>query len=97
MGGIIQADSEDVFVAERSEGGLCGFVGTSVHPWANGYSHRPVGPFSRERTHWCWRRSYLPFIARNASSSRVWESLRCVNQPTLGIARCWKTPAETPA
>jgi aminoglycoside 6'-N-acetyltransferase I len=43
MAQIMHSDSEEVFVAERAEGGLCGFVETSVRPWADGCSHRPVG------------------------------------------------------
>jgi SAM-dependent methyltransferase/GNAT superfamily N-acetyltransferase len=32
-----------VFVAERSEGGLCGFVEASIRPFAEGCTTRPVG------------------------------------------------------
>ena len=32
-----------VFLAERPEGGLCGFLEASIHPWAVGCEHRPVG------------------------------------------------------
>jgi aminoglycoside 6'-N-acetyltransferase I len=32
-----------VFLAERPEGGLCGFLEAAIHPWAVGCEQRPVG------------------------------------------------------
>ena len=40
---ILQSESETVFVAERAEGGLCGFVEVAIRPWAIGCEARPVG------------------------------------------------------
>lgn len=40
---IIASQKEEVFVAERPSGGLCGFVEASIRPWAIGYEARPVG------------------------------------------------------
>jgi aminoglycoside 6'-N-acetyltransferase I len=41
--GIVASDTEEVFVAERPEGGLCGFVEASIRPWAIGCTAQPVG------------------------------------------------------
>ena len=35
--------TEEVFFAERADGGLCGFVEASIRPWAIGCEARPVG------------------------------------------------------
>jgi aminoglycoside 6'-N-acetyltransferase I len=43
MEGISGSDIEAVFLAERPSGGLCGFVETSIRPWADGCESRPVG------------------------------------------------------
>ena len=32
---ILDSDTEEVFVAERPGGGLCGFVEASIRPWAD--------------------------------------------------------------
>src|SRR4051812_13856133 len=40
---ILTAGSEHVFLAERPEGGLCGFLEAAIRPWANGCDSRPVG------------------------------------------------------
>jgi aminoglycoside 6'-N-acetyltransferase I len=40
---VLSNVSEAVFVAERPEGGLCGFVEASIRPWAEGCESRPVG------------------------------------------------------
>jgi aminoglycoside 6'-N-acetyltransferase I len=32
-----------VFLAERPDGGLCGFLEAAIHPWAVGCEQRPVG------------------------------------------------------
>ena len=37
------SDIEVVFAAERSGGGLCGFLEASIRPWAIGCEARPVG------------------------------------------------------
>ena len=36
-------EREEVLVAERPGGGLCGFEEASIRPWAIGYESRPVG------------------------------------------------------
>jgi aminoglycoside 6'-N-acetyltransferase I len=41
--GILGSDTEEVFVAERPECGLCGFVEASIRPWAIGCEAKPVG------------------------------------------------------
>ena len=43
MGEILESDTEEVFVAERPGGGLCGFVEAAIRPWAIGCEVRPVG------------------------------------------------------
>src|SRR5262245_26603269 len=43
MAEALEADSTPAFVAERPEGGLCGFLEASTRPWANGCTARPVG------------------------------------------------------
>jgi len=43
MGEILQSESETVFLAERPEGGLCGFLEAAIRPWAIGCETRPVG------------------------------------------------------
>jgi aminoglycoside 6'-N-acetyltransferase I len=43
MGEILASDTEEVFVAERRGGGLCGFVEAAIRPWAIGCESRPVG------------------------------------------------------
>jgi aminoglycoside 6'-N-acetyltransferase I len=43
MDEILASDTEEVFVAERPGGGLCGFVEASVRPIADGCSTHPVG------------------------------------------------------
>ena len=40
---IVESDTEEVFVAERPDGGLCGFVEAAIRPWAIGCEARPVG------------------------------------------------------
>jgi aminoglycoside 6'-N-acetyltransferase I len=40
---ILRGDAEEVFVAERPGGGLCGFVEASIRPAADGCDQRPVG------------------------------------------------------
>jgi aminoglycoside 6'-N-acetyltransferase I len=40
---ILVSDTEEVFVAERSGGGLCGFVEAAIRSWAIGCEARPVG------------------------------------------------------
>jgi aminoglycoside 6'-N-acetyltransferase I len=40
---ILVSDSEEVFVAEQPDASLCGFVETSIRPWAIGCEARPVG------------------------------------------------------
>jgi aminoglycoside 6'-N-acetyltransferase I len=40
---ILVSDSEEVFVAERPGGGLCGFVEAAIRPWAIGCEARAVG------------------------------------------------------
>jgi aminoglycoside 6'-N-acetyltransferase I len=37
------SDTQAVFFAECPSGGLCGFVETSIRPWADGCEARPVG------------------------------------------------------
>jgi aminoglycoside 6'-N-acetyltransferase I len=41
--GILKSDSDEVFFAERPEGGLCGFVETSIRSRADGCETTPVG------------------------------------------------------
>jgi aminoglycoside 6'-N-acetyltransferase I len=43
MDEIEVSDTEAVFVAERTGGGLCGFVETSIRSWAIGCEARSVG------------------------------------------------------
>ncbi len=43
MGEILGSDSEEVFLAERPGGGLCGFVEAAIRPWAIGCEARQVG------------------------------------------------------
>ena len=43
MGEILASDTEEVFVAERPGGGLCGFVEAAVRPWAIGCGARRGG------------------------------------------------------
>jgi len=43
MGEILASDSEEVFFAERPDGGLCGFLEAAIRPWAIGCDARPVG------------------------------------------------------
>jgi aminoglycoside 6'-N-acetyltransferase I len=40
---ILGSGTEEVFVAERPGGGLCGFVEAAIRPWAIGCEARPVG------------------------------------------------------
>jgi aminoglycoside 6'-N-acetyltransferase I len=40
---ILRSDSDEVFFAERPEGGLCGFVETSIRSRADGCETTPVG------------------------------------------------------
>jgi aminoglycoside 6'-N-acetyltransferase I len=42
MEGILAGDAEEVFVAERPGGGLCGFVEAPIRPWAIGCESQPV-------------------------------------------------------
>jgi aminoglycoside 6'-N-acetyltransferase I len=39
---LVEPDRK-AFLAERPEGGLCGFLEAAIHPWAVGCEHRPVG------------------------------------------------------
>src|SRR4051812_38623351 len=39
----LTSDTDQVFVAERPEGGLCGFLEPAIRPWAIGCKARPVG------------------------------------------------------
>ena len=43
MEGFLGSDTEEVFVAERTGGGLSGFVEASIRPWASGCESQPVG------------------------------------------------------
>ncbi len=43
MDEYLDEPANGVFLAERPEGGLCGFLEASIHPWAIGCEHRPVG------------------------------------------------------
>jgi aminoglycoside 6'-N-acetyltransferase I len=43
MDEYLQDASTHVLLAERSEGGLCGFLEVAIHPWAIGCDQRPVG------------------------------------------------------
>lgn len=43
MDGIRRSDSDVVFLAERLEGGLCGFLEAAVRSRANGCDSTPVG------------------------------------------------------
>jgi aminoglycoside 6'-N-acetyltransferase I len=43
MDEILASDSEEVFFAERSEGGLCGFLEASLRSRAEGCDTTPVG------------------------------------------------------
>jgi aminoglycoside 6'-N-acetyltransferase I len=43
MGEILASDSEEVFLAELPDGGLCGFVGASLRSRADGCNSTPVG------------------------------------------------------
>ena len=40
---LLASDADEVFVAERPEGGLCGFLEAAIRPWAIGCELRPVG------------------------------------------------------
>src|SRR5262249_28088529 len=40
---ILGSNTEEVFVADRPRGGLCGFVEASIRPWAIGCESQPVG------------------------------------------------------
>ncbi len=40
---ILRDGSEELFFAERPEGGLCGFLEASIRSCADGCEHRPVG------------------------------------------------------
>jgi len=39
----LEEPANEVFLAERPGGGLCGFLEASIHPWAVGCEQRPVG------------------------------------------------------
>lgn len=43
MAEIPESESEAVFLAERPDGGLYGFLEASIRPWAIGCEARPVG------------------------------------------------------
>jgi aminoglycoside 6'-N-acetyltransferase I len=43
MEGVLKSDIDEVFLAERHEGGLCGFVELAVRSRANGCDSAPVG------------------------------------------------------
>jgi aminoglycoside 6'-N-acetyltransferase I len=43
MDEYLRDPGHQVFLAERPEGGLCGFLEAAIHPWAVGCDHRPVG------------------------------------------------------
>jgi aminoglycoside 6'-N-acetyltransferase I len=43
MDEILASDKEEVFVAERPGGGMCGFLEAAIRPWAIGCGARPVG------------------------------------------------------
>jgi aminoglycoside 6'-N-acetyltransferase I len=43
MGEYLTEPINRVFLAERPEGGLCGFLEAAIHPWAVGCEQRPVG------------------------------------------------------
>jgi aminoglycoside 6'-N-acetyltransferase I len=43
MEDILASDTEEVFVAERTEGGLCGFVEAALRSRADGCDSTPVG------------------------------------------------------
>jgi aminoglycoside 6'-N-acetyltransferase I len=43
MEGILGSDTEDVFVAERPGGGLCGFLEAALRSRADGCDSTPVG------------------------------------------------------
>jgi aminoglycoside 6'-N-acetyltransferase I len=40
---ILGSEMEEVFFAERPEGGLCGFLEAAIRPWAIGCETSPVG------------------------------------------------------
>jgi aminoglycoside 6'-N-acetyltransferase I len=42
MDEYLRDERNQVMLAERPEGGLCGFIETSIHPWAVGCNHHPV-------------------------------------------------------
>lgn len=39
----LSSDVDEVFVAERQDGGQCGFLEAAIRPWAIGCESRPVG------------------------------------------------------
>jgi len=43
MAEIQESETETVFLAERPDGGLCGFLETAIRPWAIGCETTPVG------------------------------------------------------
>ena len=43
MAEILASETEEVFLAERPDDGLCGFVEASIRPWAIGCDSTPVG------------------------------------------------------
>ena len=43
MDEILKNDDEAVFLAERPDGGLCGFLEAAIRPWAIGCESMPVG------------------------------------------------------
>ncbi len=43
MAEILESESETVFLAERLEGGPCGFLEAAIRPWAIGCEPRAVG------------------------------------------------------
>ncbi|HJT31181.1 MAG TPA: GNAT family N-acetyltransferase [Pirellulales bacterium] len=43
MDACLASDSDAIFVAQRTSGGLCGFVEASVRPWAVNCEAMPVG------------------------------------------------------
>lgn len=40
---ILKSETEEIFFAERPEGGLCGFVEAAIRRWAIGCETTPVG------------------------------------------------------
>jgi aminoglycoside 6'-N-acetyltransferase I len=43
MAAILRDSAQAVFVAQRSENGLCGFIELAIRPFAEGCETRPVG------------------------------------------------------